>query len=33
VNNFSTISWQQQVIFRKDDDDDVVCFVLDKHTE
>jgi hypothetical protein len=30
VNNFSAISWQEQVTFQWDDDDDV-HFVLDQH--
>jgi len=31
MNNFSAISWQEQVIFNGNDDD--VPFVLDQHAE
>jgi hypothetical protein len=30
MNNFSAISWRDQVTFRRDDD--VILFVLDQHT-
>ena len=33
MNNLSTISWQEWVLFQWDVDDDDVCFVNKKHVE